>query len=49
MPELRLHYTTIGEPTGQRRCWCSIGSAARPPLHATPTFGGELFGAGQPL
>ena len=48
MPELKLHYTTIGEPTGQPVVVLhgSGGSAA---AMLTPTFAGELFGAGQPL
>jgi homoserine O-acetyltransferase/O-succinyltransferase len=48
MPELRLHYTTIGEPTGQPVVVLhgSGGSAA---AMLTPSFAGELFGAGQPL
>jgi homoserine O-acetyltransferase/O-succinyltransferase len=48
MPELRLHYTTIGEPTGQPVLMLhgSGGSAAS---MLTPAFAGELFGAGQPL
>ena len=28
MPELRLHYTTVGEPSGSR-CWCCTAPAAR--------------------
>ncbi len=48
MPELRLHYTTIGEPTGQPVLVLhgSGGSAAN---MLTAAFGGELFGPGQPL
>jgi homoserine O-acetyltransferase len=48
MPELRLHYTTIGEPTGAPVVVLhgSGGSAA---AMLTPDFAGELFGAGQPL
>ena len=46
--EVRLHYTTIGEPTGQPVLVLhgSGGSAAN---MLTPAFGGELFGPGQPL
>jgi homoserine O-acetyltransferase len=29
MPELRLHYTTVGEPSASR-CWCCTAPAARP-------------------
>ncbi len=48
MPELRLHYTTIGESTGMPVVVLhgSGGSAAN---MLTPAFAGELFGAGQPL
>jgi len=48
MPELRLHYTTIGEPSGQPVLVLhgSGGSAAN---MLTPAFAGELFGPGQPL
>ncbi len=48
MGELKLHYTTVGEPTGQPVLVLhgSSGSAAS---MLTPTFAGELFGPGQPL
>jgi len=48
MPELRLHFTTIGEPTGQPVLVLhgSGGDAAR---MLTADFAGELFGPGQPL
>ncbi len=48
LPEVRLHYTTVGEPTGQPVLVLhgSGGSAAR---MLTPGFAGELFGPGQPL
>ena len=48
MPELRLHYTTIGAPTGQPVLVLhgSGGSAAN---MLTAAFAGELFGPGQPL
>ena len=48
MPELRLHYTTIGEPTGQP-VLVLHGSGGSAASMLTPAFGGELFGAGQPL
>ena len=48
MPELRLHYTTIGEPTGQP-VLVLHGSGGSAASMLTPTFAGELFGAGQPL
>ena len=48
MPELRLHYTTLGEPSGQPVLVLhgSGGSAAN---LLTAAFAGELFGPGQPL
>jgi homoserine O-acetyltransferase/O-succinyltransferase len=48
MPELRLAYTTVGEPSGQPVLVLhgTTGSAAS---MLTPAFAGELFGAGQPL
>ena len=48
MPELRLHYITIGEPTGQP-VLVLHGSGGSSASMLTPTFAGELFGAGQPL
>ena len=48
MPELRLHYTTVGEPTGQP-VLVLHGSGQSAANMLTPTFAGELFGAGQPL
>ncbi len=48
MPELRLDYTTVGEPSGEPVIVLhgTTGSAAS---MLTPAFAGELFGAGQPL
>jgi homoserine O-acetyltransferase/O-succinyltransferase len=48
MPEVKLAYTTIGEPSGQPILVLhgTTGSAAS---MLTPPFAGELFGAGQPL
>src|SRR6202521_4148304 len=48
MPELRLHYTPVGEPTGQP-VLVLHGSGGSAASLLTPTFAGELFGAGQPL
>ena len=48
MPELRLHYTTVGEPGGIPVVVLhgTGGSAAN---MLTPAFAGALFGPGQPL
>jgi homoserine O-acetyltransferase/O-succinyltransferase len=48
LPEVRLHYRTVGEPTGQPVLILhgTAGSGAR---MLTPAFAGELFGPGQPL
>ena len=48
MPELHVHYTTVGEPSGQPVLvlYGTGGSAAR---MLTPDFAGQLFGPGQPL
>ena len=48
MPELRLHYTTIGEPTGQP-VLVLHGPGGSATSMLTPAFAGELFGPGQPL
>jgi len=48
MPELRLAYTTVGEPSGQPVLLLhgTTGSAGS---MLNPAFAGELFGPGQPL
>jgi homoserine O-acetyltransferase len=48
LPEVRLHYTTVGDPRGEPviALHGTTGSAAS---ILTPAFAGELFGAGQPL
>ncbi len=48
MPELRLHYTTIGEPTGQPVLLLHGTTGSGTGL-LSPAFGGELFGQGQVL
>ncbi|MFC5498905.1 alpha/beta fold hydrolase [Caenimonas terrae] len=47
-PELRLHYVTVGAPSGEPVLVLhgTTGSAAS---MLTPAFAGELFGPGQPL
>jgi homoserine O-acetyltransferase len=48
LPELRLHYTTVGARSGEPVLVLhgTTGSGAG---FLTPAFAGELFGAGQPL
>ena len=48
MPELRLHYTTIGEPSGQP-VLVLHGSGGDASRMLTAEFAGQLFGPGQPL
>jgi homoserine O-acetyltransferase len=48
MPELRLHYTTVGAPTGQP-VLIIHGTAGSGTGMLSPAFAGELFGPGQPL
>jgi homoserine O-acetyltransferase len=48
MPELTIHYTTIGEPTGQPVLVLHGTSGAGANM-LVPAFAGELFGPGQPL
>ncbi len=48
MPELRLHYTTVGEPSGQP-VLVLHGTTGSANSMLTPAFAGELFGPGQPL
>jgi homoserine O-acetyltransferase/O-succinyltransferase len=48
MPQLRLHYTTVGETTGQP-VLVLHGSGGSATSMLTPAFAGELFGPGQPL
>jgi len=46
--ELRLHYTTVGEPSGQPVVVLH-GTGQSGAGLLTPVFAGELFGPGQPL
>jgi homoserine O-acetyltransferase len=48
MPELRIHYATVGEPSGQP-VLVLHGTGGSAAAMLTTTFAGELFGLGQPL
>ena len=48
VPELRIHYTTLGKPDGIP-VLVLHGTAGSAQTMLVPGFGGELFGAGQPL
>ncbi|MGA7807832.1 alpha/beta fold hydrolase [Bradyrhizobium sp.] len=48
MPALKLHYATVGDPSGQP-VLVLHGSGGSAASMLTPTFAGELFGTGQPL
>jgi homoserine O-acetyltransferase/O-succinyltransferase len=48
LPELRLHYTTVGEPSGEP-VLVLHGTGGSAASMLGPAFAGELFGPGQPL
>jgi homoserine O-acetyltransferase/O-succinyltransferase len=48
LPELRLHYTTVGAPSGEP-VLILHGTAGSAQGFLTAAFAGELFGPGQPL
>ena len=48
MPELKIHYQTVGDPKGEP-VLVLHGTAGSSASMLTPGFAGELFGAGQPL
>ena len=48
MPELRLHYTTVGAPSAQP-VLILHGTTGSGATMLSPAFAGELFGPGQPL
>lgn len=48
LPELKLGYATLGEPSGEPVVILH-GTAGSAASMLTPAFAGELFGAGQPL
>ena len=47
-PELRIHYTTFGDPAGEP-VLVLHGTSGSAKSFLTPAFAGELFGPGQPL
>ena len=48
LPELRLHYTTVGEPSAEP-VLILHGTTQSGAVMLSPAFAGELFGSGQPL
>ncbi len=48
LPELKIHYTTIGDPKGEP-VLILHGTAQSGAVMLAPQFAGELFGPGQPL
>jgi homoserine O-acetyltransferase len=48
MPELRLHYRTVGDPSGEP-VLILHGTGGSGANFLTSAFAGELFGAGNPL
>jgi len=48
MPAMRIHYTTVGSPSGEP-VLVLHGTAGSGSGMLTPAFAGELFGPGQPL
>jgi homoserine O-acetyltransferase len=48
LPEVRLHYVTVGEPSGEP-VLILHGTGGSSASMLTPAFAGELFGLGQPL
>lgn len=48
MPELRIHYTTLGDPKNEA-VLILHGTTGSGTGMLSPNFGGELFGPGQPL
>jgi len=48
LPELHLHYTTVGKPTGEP-VLILHGTNGSGASQLTPQFAGQLFGEGQPL
>jgi homoserine O-acetyltransferase/O-succinyltransferase len=55
LPELRMHYRTLGKPVRDKQgvvrnaVWIGHGTGGSGAQFIRPEFAGELFGAGQPL
>ncbi len=49
LPELKLHYYTIGQAQGNNAILIMHGTGGSGAGFSSQQFGGELFGAGQPL
>jgi homoserine O-acetyltransferase len=49
LAELKLHYYTVGNPSATNAVLVMHGTGGTGKAFASPIFGGELFGAGQPL
>ena len=49
LPELRLHYTTLGKLRGDNAILILHGTTGEGSRFLSDTFGGQLFGPGQPL
>lgn len=55
LPELKLHYRTLGKPVRDKQgivrnaVWIGHGTGGSGAQFIRPEFAGELFGAGQPL
>ena len=49
LPELKLHVTTLGNPSGEPVLLLHGTTGSGMALVQAPVFGGELFGPGQPL
>jgi len=48
LPEVRIHYTTVGKPTGDP-VLILHGTTRSGSMFLVPSFADEMFGAGQPL
>jgi homoserine O-acetyltransferase len=49
LPELKLHYTTVGHPSAESAVLIMHGTNGSGHAFISPRFAGELFGPGQPI